>query len=111
MVPGQGPPSSSGPGWNDPPPMALTAKPKTAPPKTVASNPVSSQPITQPLMMGGAPAPDPYGMPPAPMQQQQYGAPPTMYGQGYVLHKFYGKLLSYRIAFFSVDTQHLNRVI
>ena len=77
------PPSSNGPGWNDPPPMAVNTKPKTNMTKTVQS---SSAPITQPLMMvpGAAPEPGPpamYGMQPPPQsqqyQQQTFAPPPV----------------------------------
>ena len=80
--PGHLPPTSSGPGWNDPPPMALMSKPKTTAASVTTTSSVPSEPITQPLM-GGAPVPDPYSSaPPLPSSYGGYGAPPdSMFGQ------------------------------
>ena len=64
--PGHVPPVSSGPGWNDPPPMTMS-KPKAKP----ATVPATLDPITQPLF-GAVPQNEP---PPltTPGMNQQYG--------------------------------------
>lgn len=65
--PGYKPPVSDGFGWNDPPPMSLTSKPKASSLTTKTTTSLSSEPITQPLM--GAP---PSEVPPT-NHANQYG--------------------------------------
>lgn len=66
---GYNPPTSSGPGWNDPPPLSSISRPK-AQVKTVNTMPTTFEPITQPLF--GAPVAQPIPDPGS-MGMQQHG--------------------------------------
>ena len=62
------PPTSSGPGWNDPPPSVMNTTAK----KSAITKPTAiADPITSPIMsVGPLPGADPYGSMPQQSQQQ-----------------------------------------
>jgi hypothetical protein len=68
------PPVSSGPGWNDPPPMSMfTSKSKGITSKPSPHVPlVHGDPITQPVFGGSVPAPPTFQSPDLMMMQPQY---------------------------------------
>jgi len=78
------PPVSSGPGWNDPPPMSMfTSKSKGSALKPSHVPLIQGDPITQPVFGGTVPAPPSFQSPDITMMQTQYQQQQQpMYGGG-----------------------------